>query len=147
MIGYGLDSGSPKDSENAPNSFLTKINEKGFWRFAVDICGSFGWNKLIRQRDLGLWGPVIGSSSVEYFFIYQRHFFMFWWVGRETSEVRCQVTNLVMAKEGHNFIFYSPQQTFLIKDWTFLSGSNYKWYKMTKFYQDKAKHCTKMVLT
>ena len=37
MIGYGLDRGGPKDSENAPNSFLTKINEKGFWRFAVDI--------------------------------------------------------------------------------------------------------------
>ena len=28
---------SPKDSETAPNSFLTKINEKGFWRFATDM--------------------------------------------------------------------------------------------------------------
>ena len=37
MIGYGIDRGGPKDSENAPNSFLTKINEKGFWRFATDI--------------------------------------------------------------------------------------------------------------
>ena len=37
MIGYGLDRGGLKDSENAPNSFLTKINEKGFWRFAVDM--------------------------------------------------------------------------------------------------------------
>ena len=52
---------------------------------------------------------------------------MFWWVGQETHEVRCQVTNLVMVKEGHKMFF--------IKDWTFLSGSNYKGYKMTKFYQ------------
>ena len=37
MIGYDLDRGGPKDSENAPNSFLTKINEKGFWWFATDI--------------------------------------------------------------------------------------------------------------
>ena len=100
----------------------TKQSRKGW---------TFDWMET--RRDLGLWGPVIGSSSVEYFFIHQRHFFMFWWVGRETSEVRCQVTNLVMAKEGHSFIFYSPQQTFLIKDWTFLSGSNYKGYKI---YQD-----------
>ena len=39
MVGYGLDRGGPKDSETAPNSFLTKINEKGFWRFATDVCG------------------------------------------------------------------------------------------------------------
>ena len=37
MIGYGLDRGGPKDSENAPNSFLTKINEKGFWLFVPDM--------------------------------------------------------------------------------------------------------------
>ena len=37
MIGYGLDRGGPKDSETAPNSFLTKINGKGFWRFATDM--------------------------------------------------------------------------------------------------------------
>ena len=37
MIGYGIDRGGPKDSENAPNSFLTKFNQKGFWRFATDI--------------------------------------------------------------------------------------------------------------
>ena len=30
MIGYGLDRGGPKDSENAHNSFLTKCTEKGF---------------------------------------------------------------------------------------------------------------------
>ena len=37
MIGYGLDRGGPKDSENAPNSFFTKINEKGFLLFVPDI--------------------------------------------------------------------------------------------------------------
>ena len=37
MIGYGIDRGGPKDSENAFNSFLTKINEKGFWWFATDM--------------------------------------------------------------------------------------------------------------
>ena len=37
MIGYGLDRGGPKDSETAPNSFLTKINGKVFWRFASDM--------------------------------------------------------------------------------------------------------------
>ena len=30
IIGYDLDRGGPKDSENAPNSFLTKSTEKGF---------------------------------------------------------------------------------------------------------------------
>ena len=38
MIGYDLDRGGPKDSETAPNSFLTKINGKGFWRFGTDLC-------------------------------------------------------------------------------------------------------------
>ena len=37
MVGYGLDRGGPKDSENAPNSFFTKINEKGFLLFVPDI--------------------------------------------------------------------------------------------------------------
>ena len=37
MIGYGLDRGGPKDSETAPNSFLTKINGKGFWRSVPDM--------------------------------------------------------------------------------------------------------------
>ena len=37
MIGYDLDRGGPKDSENAPNSFLTKTNGKGFWRFGTDV--------------------------------------------------------------------------------------------------------------
>ena len=37
MIGYDLDRGGPKDSENAPNSFLTKRNGKGFWQFATDM--------------------------------------------------------------------------------------------------------------
>ena len=37
MIGYGLDRGGPKDSETAPNSFLTKINKKGLWQFGTDI--------------------------------------------------------------------------------------------------------------
>ena len=30
MIGYVLDRGGPKDSETAPDSFLTKPNGKGF---------------------------------------------------------------------------------------------------------------------
>ena len=37
MVGYGLDRGGPKDSETAPNSFLTKINKKGLWQFGTDI--------------------------------------------------------------------------------------------------------------
>ena len=37
MVGHVLDRGGPKDSETAPNSFLTKINEKGFWRFATEM--------------------------------------------------------------------------------------------------------------
>ena len=37
MIGYDQDRGGPKDSETAPNSFLIKINGKGFWRFATDM--------------------------------------------------------------------------------------------------------------
>ena len=37
MIGYGLDRGGPKDSETAPNSFLTKINGNVFWRFVPDM--------------------------------------------------------------------------------------------------------------
>ena len=37
MIGYGLDRGGPKDSETAPNSFLTEINGNVFWHFAPDM--------------------------------------------------------------------------------------------------------------
>ena len=37
MVGYGLDRGGPMDSETTPNSFLTKINGKGFWLFATDM--------------------------------------------------------------------------------------------------------------
>ena len=37
VIGYDLDRGGPKDSENAPNSFLTKTNGKGFLRFGTDM--------------------------------------------------------------------------------------------------------------
>ena len=36
IIGYGLDRGGPKDSETAPNSFLTKINGNGFRSFGTD---------------------------------------------------------------------------------------------------------------
>ena len=41
MTGGGIDRRGPKDSENAHNSFLTKSNEKGFWRFAVDMAVYF----------------------------------------------------------------------------------------------------------
>ena len=60
MIGYGLDRGGPKDSEIAPNSFLTIINGKGFWRFAPDICqlchldADFA-NLLTHQRVLSIY--------------------------------------------------------------------------------------------
>ena len=37
MIGCDIDRGGPKDSETAPNSFLTKCSEKGFWRFVPDM--------------------------------------------------------------------------------------------------------------
>ena len=37
MIGYDLDRGGPKDSETAPNSFLTKTNGRGF-DVSVLIC-------------------------------------------------------------------------------------------------------------
>ena len=36
MIEYDLDRGGPKDSETAPNSFLTKINGNGFRSFGTD---------------------------------------------------------------------------------------------------------------
>ena len=39
MIGYGLDRRGPKDSETAPNSFLTKINGEGYWQFGTDMNG------------------------------------------------------------------------------------------------------------
>ena len=57
MIGYGIDRGGPKDSENAPNSFLTKINEKVFWRFATDmLCKDW-------CSAQGLWEGRPNSSS------------------------------------------------------------------------------------
>ena len=37
MIGYDLDRGGPKDSETAPNSFLTKTNGKEFGRFGTEL--------------------------------------------------------------------------------------------------------------
>ena len=45
-----LDRGGPKDSETAPNSFVTKINEKGFWRFANDMLTMFNFNKVFVQK-------------------------------------------------------------------------------------------------
>ena len=41
MTGCGIDRRGPKDSENAHNSFLAKINEKGFWRFVPDMISDF----------------------------------------------------------------------------------------------------------
>ena len=32
-----LDGGGPKDSENTPNSFLTKCGEKVFWQIGADM--------------------------------------------------------------------------------------------------------------
>ena len=32
---YVLDGGGPKDSENTPNSFLTKTKDNMFWRIGV----------------------------------------------------------------------------------------------------------------
>ena len=37
MMVLDLDKGGPKDPENAPNSFLTKTNGKGFWRYGADM--------------------------------------------------------------------------------------------------------------
>ena len=47
MIGYGLDRGGPKDSETAPNSFLTKINGNVFWLFAPDM------DRIFHSRQFG----------------------------------------------------------------------------------------------
>ena len=38
MLGHDLDRRGPKDFENDPNSFLTKTNGRGFWRFGADLC-------------------------------------------------------------------------------------------------------------
>ena len=64
MIGYGLDRGGPKDSENAPNSFLTKINEKGFWLFVPDLsCNS---KKLIHKLGRSLfWVEFKLTSKIQ----------------------------------------------------------------------------------
>ena len=53
MIGYDLDRGGSKDSENAPNSFLTKSNGKGFWRFGTDksCFGLFGVDFIWKNKD------------------------------------------------------------------------------------------------
>ena len=37
MIGPAMDRGGLKDSENAPNSVFSKINESPFWRFGTDM--------------------------------------------------------------------------------------------------------------
>ena len=37
MMGYVLDGGGPKDSENTLNSFLTKRDEDGFWQIGTDM--------------------------------------------------------------------------------------------------------------
>ena len=34
---YVLEGGGPKDSENTPNSFLTKCGEKVFWQIGTDM--------------------------------------------------------------------------------------------------------------
>ena len=48
MIGYGLDRGGPKDSETAPNSFLTEINGNVFWHFAPDMVV---WGLLVQELE------------------------------------------------------------------------------------------------
>ena len=49
MIGYDLDRGGPKDSETAPDSFLTKINGKGFWRFGTDMSARKKTDRYINE--------------------------------------------------------------------------------------------------
>ena len=37
MVGYAMDRGGPKYSQNASNSFFPKISRTGFWRFGTDM--------------------------------------------------------------------------------------------------------------
>ena len=41
MKGYVQDRGGPKDSENTPNSFLTKRDGNGFWQIGADMDNNF----------------------------------------------------------------------------------------------------------
>ena len=62
MIGYVLDRGGPKDSKTAPNSFLKKINEKGFWRFATDIDLHWAFDEMDSLLDVHSW-PVVQNVT------------------------------------------------------------------------------------
>ena len=46
---YVLDGGGPKDSENTPNSFLTKCGRKGFWQIRPDMSYSrYEFKRLLK---------------------------------------------------------------------------------------------------
>ena len=45
---YVLDGGGPKDSENTPNSFLTKCGEKVFWQIGADMKSSISVFYLVK---------------------------------------------------------------------------------------------------
>ena len=71
MTGCGIDRGGPKDSENAHNSFLAKINEKGFWRFAVDIALFLQKNaRIVKSHYVTQQKAVINSEP----FVFQMVF-------------------------------------------------------------------------
>ena len=66
MIGGGIDRGGPKDSETAPNSFLTKPNEKRFWCFGADMYKSTDVHlvaNLFQRHDLVEASPEMWTQS------------------------------------------------------------------------------------
>ena len=61
MIGPAMDREGLKDSENAPNSIFSKINESPFWRFVTDVYFKPTW---IYERRFALRAPERFFSSV-----------------------------------------------------------------------------------
>ena len=66
MMGYVLDGGGPKDSENTHNSFLTKRDEDAFWQIGTEMCdnSSLDTSHYCKVKVHGCLRPVKSSPNV-----------------------------------------------------------------------------------
>ena len=107
MVGYGLDRRDPKDSKTAPNSFLTKINGKGFWRFVPDLifqahvgkqkffvvgAGAIGCELLKNFSMMGLGKMIVTDmDTIEKSNLNRQFLFRPWDINKLKSQTAAQV--------------------------------------------------------
>ena len=55
MVGHAMDRGGLKDSENASNSFIPKINRTVFWDLGADMYANNSVLKLFFSKKCKIW--------------------------------------------------------------------------------------------